>query len=181
MTSSQAKMTSSQAMLDAFLATVVRLAGARAGTLCIASSNGQPEQVASCECVQASDTSGRAPATSIVLPLEHGGETLGQFTLLYDAPAENARGRTAKLPRLRTTVSRARMSESLTARECQILSQVALGQSNKAIARVLGISPDTVKLHVRHILAKLGCASRVEAAVLAAQHGLGRDAAFAVS
>lgn len=176
-------MTSSQAMLDAFLVTVVRLAGARAGTLCIASSNGEPERVASWDCVQAPEASARAPATSIVLPLEYGGETLGHFTLLYDAPAVGPRGRTAKPPRMRTAVSRARMSESLTARERQILSQIALGQSNKAIARVLGISPDTVKLHVRHILAKLGCASRVEAAVLAARHGLGReqDAVVAVS
>lgn len=182
MTSSQAKTTSSQAMLDAFLVTVVRLAGARAGTLRIASSNGEPELVVSWERVPVPGASTRAPATSVVLPLEHGGETLGEFTLLYDAPAVGARGRAAKPPRLRTAASRARMSESLTTRERQILSQIALGQSNKAIARVLGISPDTVKLHVRHILAKLGCASRVEAAVLAAQHDVGRehDASLAV-
>ena len=176
-------MTSSQAMLDAFLVTVVRLAGARSGTLCIASSNGEPERVASWERVQAPAASAPGSSTSIVLPLEYGGETLGQLTLFYDAPAEGARGRTAKLPRLRTAATRARLSESLTARERQILSQIALGQSNKTIARVLGISPDTVKLHVRHILAKLGCVSRVEAAVLAAQHGLWReqDAVVAVS
>lgn len=167
-------MASSQSVLDAFLATVVRLAGARAGTLCIPSTNGEPELVASWERAQLPVGAPCIPHTSIVLPLENGGETLGQFVLLYDAPAVGARGR-AKPPRLRTTASRARMSESLTARERQILSQIALGQSNKAIARVLGISPDTVKLHVRHILAKLGCASRVEAAVLAAQHGLGRE------
>lgn len=176
-------MTSMQSMLDAFLATVVRLSGARAGTLCIPSSNGGPELVVSWERAQPTGTTARAGATSIVLPLENGGETLGQFTLLYDAPAAGARRRAANPPRLRTAVSRPRMSESLTARERQILAQIALGRSNKAIARVLGISPDTVKLHVRHILAKLGCASRVEAAVLAAQHGFGREpeAAVAVS
>jgi two-component system nitrate/nitrite response regulator NarL len=49
--------------------------------------------------------------------------------------------------------------------------------SNKAIAKALGISHDTVKLHVRHILAKLGLSSRVEAAVFAVQNraALGGD------
>jgi two-component system nitrate/nitrite response regulator NarL len=58
----------------------------------------------------------------------------------------------------------------LTGRERQILAHVAAGESNKAIARALGISHDTVKLHVRHVLAKLSVASRVEAAVYAVEH-----------
>jgi len=58
----------------------------------------------------------------------------------------------------------------LTARERQILAYVSRGLSNKAIAKTLGISHDTVKLHVRHILAKLGLVSRVEAAVFAVEH-----------
>ena len=60
----------------------------------------------------------------------------------------------------------------LTEREREILSYLAGGQSNKAIARALNISHDTVKLHVRHILAKLGMTSRVEAAVFAVEHGV---------
>lgn len=55
----------------------------------------------------------------------------------------------------------------LTAREREILDHLAQGQSNKAIARALDISHDTVKLHVRHILSKLNLTSRVEAAVFA--------------
>ena len=58
---------------------------------------------------------------------------------------------------------------SLTERERQILDHLALGESNKTIARALGISHDTVKLHVRHILTKLNLSSRVEAAVLAVE------------
>ena len=58
---------------------------------------------------------------------------------------------------------------SLTERERQILSHVARGESNKTIARALGISHDTVKLHVRHILTKLNLSSRVEAAVFAVE------------
>lgn len=55
--------------------------------------------------------------------------------------------------------------QQLTAREREILDYLAQGLSNKAIARALDISHDTVKLHVRHILAKLNLTSRVEAAV----------------
>jgi len=58
---------------------------------------------------------------------------------------------------------------SLTEREREILDHLARGQSNKAIARSLDISPDTVKLHVRHILSKLNLSSRVEAAVFAVE------------
>ena len=57
----------------------------------------------------------------------------------------------------------------LTERERQILDHLAQGQSNKVIARELDISHDTVKLHVRHILAKLNLSSRVEAAVFAVE------------
>jgi len=58
---------------------------------------------------------------------------------------------------------------SLTERELQILEHLARGESNKTIARALEISHDTVKLHVRHILAKLNLSSRVEAAVFAVE------------
>jgi two-component system, NarL family, nitrate/nitrite response regulator NarL len=58
---------------------------------------------------------------------------------------------------------------SLTEREREILEHLARGESNKTIARALEISHDTVKLHVRHILAKLNLSSRVEAAVFAVE------------
>ena len=63
--------------------------------------------------------------------------------------------------------------DSLTQREREILTHLAKGESNKAIARQLDISYDTVKLHVRHVLAKLNLSSRVEAAVFAVEHRLG--------
>lgn len=62
----------------------------------------------------------------------------------------------------------------LTPREEQILRHLAEGQSNKVIARELGISDGTVKLHVKAILRKLGVHSRVEAAVMAVELGLAR-------
>ena len=61
--------------------------------------------------------------------------------------------------------------EDLTPRETEILGLLAEGQSNKVIARNLGISDGTVKLHVKAILRKLNVHSRVEAAVLAVEHG----------
>ena len=58
---------------------------------------------------------------------------------------------------------------SLTPREFEILGHLAEGQSNKEIARDLGITDGTVKLHVRSILRKLQVRSRVEAAVIAVE------------
>jgi two-component system, NarL family, nitrate/nitrite response regulator NarL len=60
--------------------------------------------------------------------------------------------------------------KQLTEREREILQHLSSGKSNKAIALALHISHDTVKLHVRHILSKLGLSSRVEAAVFAVEH-----------
>ena len=60
----------------------------------------------------------------------------------------------------------------LTPRETEILKLLAEGQSNKVIARNLGISDGTVKLHVKAILRKLNIHSRVEAAVIAVEKGL---------
>ncbi|MBP7712712.1 MAG: response regulator [Gammaproteobacteria bacterium] len=61
---------------------------------------------------------------------------------------------------------------TLTRREMDILCHLAAGQSNKVIARELGISDGTVKLHVKSILRKLEVHSRVEAAVIAVERGL---------
>ncbi len=56
----------------------------------------------------------------------------------------------------------------LSAREQEVLAQIALGASNKEIARTLSIAETTVKIHVQHILRKLDLTSRVQAAVFAA-------------
>ena len=53
---------------------------------------------------------------------------------------------------------------SLSEREHQVLEQIARGASNKEIARTLEIAETTVKIHVQHILRKLGLSSRVQAA-----------------
>lgn len=61
---------------------------------------------------------------------------------------------------------------TLSAREREILTLIAKGDSNKLIARALEIAETTVKIHVQHILRKLNCSSRVQAAVLAINQGL---------
>ncbi|MBI3779402.1 MAG: response regulator [Gammaproteobacteria bacterium] len=83
--------------------------------------------------------------------------------------ARIVQGQTSEAPRR----SPAPLSD-LTPREMEILSHVAEGQSNKMIARALNITDGTVKLHVKAILRKLGVHSRVEAAVIAVEQGLGR-------
>ncbi|OGB34647.1 MAG: DNA-binding response regulator, partial [Burkholderiales bacterium RIFCSPHIGHO2_12_FULL_67_38] len=55
----------------------------------------------------------------------------------------------------------------LSPREREILLLIARGDSNKLIARALDIAETTVKIHVQHILRKLGLSSRVQAAVYA--------------
>lgn len=60
--------------------------------------------------------------------------------------------------------------DGLTGREREILNLIAKGLSNKLIARELDISDGTVKVHVKHLLKKLGLRSRVEAAVWMINH-----------
>ena len=65
---------------------------------------------------------------------------------------------------------------TLTARERDVLARVARGYPNRQIASDLGITERTARTHVSNILAKLGLTSRTQAALLAAQHGLDREA-----
>jgi two-component system, NarL family, response regulator LiaR len=63
-------------------------------------------------------------------------------------------------------------TEVLTERETAVLRLLAQGESNKDIARDLHIAEDTVKTHVKHILAKLGVQSRTQAVLDAMRLGL---------
>ncbi|MGB7542030.1 MAG: response regulator [Burkholderiales bacterium] len=99
---------------------------------------------------------------------------------LADAVVRAARGETVVAPAMTLKLvnllqpgkggkPKESLLSQLTDRERQILDYLAKGLSNKAIGRTLNISHDTVKLHVRHILAKLNLTSRVEAAVFAVE------------
>jgi two-component system nitrate/nitrite response regulator NarL len=104
---------------------------------------------------------------------------------LVDALRNIVEGETVVAPQLAGTLAKALQSKDeeneqitplseLTPRELEILQHLAEGQSNKVIARELGITDGTVKLHVKAILRKLKVRSRVEAAVIAVEQGLGR-------
>ena len=93
-------------------------------------------------------------------------------------------GKTVVAPQLSHVLARALRGDSmeeeveddpfaeLTPREYEILGLLAEGQSNKVIARNLGIADGTVKLHVKAILRKLNISSRITAAVMAVEYGL---------
>ena len=83
-----------------------------------------------------------------------------------------ARGRTFIDPSIGHRVLRTDTSDDLTPRELDVLRHVALGKSNKDIAVALDISEETVKTHVRHVLAKLGAENRAQAAVRALARGV---------
>ena len=63
--------------------------------------------------------------------------------------------------------------DALTAREREVLAQIAQGRSNRQIARLLQMSEKTVKTHVSSVLAKLGVADRTQAALYAVRNSPG--------
>ena len=60
----------------------------------------------------------------------------------------------------------------LTERELEVLKLVARGLSNKEVARAIGRTDETVKIHLRNVFAKLGVADRTEAVTVALTRGL---------
>ena len=62
--------------------------------------------------------------------------------------------------------------ELLTAREIEVLQQVAAGKRNRDIADALFISEETVKVHVKHIMEKLGARDRTLAVAIAVRRGI---------
>ncbi|MCX4767547.1 AAA family ATPase [Streptomyces sp. NBC_01275] len=92
---------------------------------------------------------------------------LGAAPLLERVDALIRRGRLAD-----SAPSAADRSASLTAREQDVLRLLALGRSNRQIGEELFISGKTASVHVSHILAKVGAASRTEAVAIAHREGL---------
>jgi LuxR family maltose regulon positive regulatory protein len=74
------------------------------------------------------------------------------------------------------------IDDVLTPREMSIVELIGRGHSNKEIARGLGIGPETVKTHMKHVFAKLGVERRAQAVLRAHALGLtGADASISVS
>jgi DNA-binding NarL/FixJ family response regulator len=62
--------------------------------------------------------------------------------------------------------------EDLTAREIEVLRQVAGGNRNRDIGEILFISEETVKVHIKHIMDKLGAKDRTQAIAIAVRRGI---------
>ncbi|HYH08209.1 MAG TPA: response regulator transcription factor [Thermoanaerobaculia bacterium] len=100
------------------------------------------------------------------------------YVLKSDDPAEMIAalravhaGRRYLSPAVSETLAGALAGSGLTLRERQVIGLMARGEKNRAIARALGVAEQTVKGHVKNILAKLGASTRTEAVSRAARRG----------
>jgi DNA-binding NarL/FixJ family response regulator len=62
--------------------------------------------------------------------------------------------------------------EALTGREVQVLRQIACGSRNRDIAEKLFITEETVKVHIKHIMEKLGASDRTQAVAIGVRRGI---------
>ena len=100
---------------------------------------------------------------------------------LAEAIRMAARGETVLAPRIsaklvdrvagRSSYRSDKMAAGLTDREMEVLRETAQGRTSKSIATTLGISPQTVQVHLRNIYSKLGVNTRSEAVVYAIRQG----------
>ena len=82
-----------------------------------------------------------------------------------------SRGETWIHPFAASRLAERMTTPNLTPREIEILRLLVVGKSNKEIGSSLDVTEGTVKVHVNHILAKLGVTGRVEAIMVAVQRG----------
>lgn len=81
-------------------------------------------------------------------------------------------GKKAIPPEIAMQLANHMSDETLTAREIEILQQVAEGNRNRDIAERLFISEGTVKVHLQHIMDKLGASDRTQAITIAVRRGI---------
>jgi DNA-binding NarL/FixJ family response regulator len=71
------------------------------------------------------------------------------------------------------SADRSRLGPALSDREREVLAHVARGLANKQVARALGISERTVKVHLGNVFRQIGVGDRTSAALWARDHGIG--------
>ncbi len=131
---------------------------------------------------------GEAPAAKVIVLTTYGGDALAQRALKAGAHAYILKGLVRKElldtiravhnglkridPDVATQLAYHMGNEGLSPREIEVLSLVAAGNSNKLVATQLGITEDTVKAHLKSIMAKLGANDRTHAVTLALSRGM---------
>ena len=75
-------------------------------------------------------------------------------------------------PEIAVEMAEHHSDDSLTAREIEVLREVAAGSANKIVALRLAVSEETVKAHMRSILSKLGANDRTHAVTIALRRGI---------
>jgi DNA-binding NarL/FixJ family response regulator len=80
-------------------------------------------------------------------------------------------GKKSVLPEIAAGLVEHLGDEVLSEREVEVLGQVAAGNGNRDIAKKLFIAEETVKVHIKHIMSKLGASDRTHAMAIAARRG----------
>ncbi len=91
---------------------------------------------------------------------------------LLDALRGAARGRKQIMPEVAAEIGLHALDEPLSEREIEVLKAVSAGRANKQVAATLSLSEETVKTHMRNILAKLNAQDRTHAVMIALQRGI---------
>jgi DNA-binding NarL/FixJ family response regulator len=93
-------------------------------------------------------------------------------TELVDTIRSVRGGRPYILPEVAADIAAHLIDETLTERETAVLACVAGGNSNRAVARELGVTEDTIKAHMSNVLAKLKAQDRTHAVTIAVRRGI---------
>ena len=81
-------------------------------------------------------------------------------------------GKKRILPEIAAHLAEHYSDEALTGREIEVLQQVASGNRNRDIAEKLFITEETVKVHIKHIMEKLGATDRTQAVAIGVRRGI---------
>jgi DNA-binding NarL/FixJ family response regulator len=93
-------------------------------------------------------------------------------TSLVDAIRRAAGGERIIPPEIAARLAEFIAQDELTPRELEVLDLIAQGMRNRDIARAIGRTEATVKMHLKHVMRKLGVADRTEAVTLALRRGI---------
>jgi len=91
---------------------------------------------------------------------------------VVEAVRQVHRGKKRIPPEIAAHLAEHYSDEAITAREIEVLQHIAGGNRNRDIAEKLFISEETVKVHIKHIMEKLGASDRTQAVAIALKRGI---------